>query len=110
MRSYGWFAILAVLPIGVGYAMFRYATSCYSDETEMKRFLISAHVSMFILSTVLSLVAGGELFSSNLDFVGPIWWLMPAVLTMESLLGLSIAFAIPYLITRLKESRAASQS
>ena len=110
VRSYSWFAMLAVLPIGVGYVMFRYATSRYSDETEMKRFLISAHVSMFILATVFSLVAGGELFSSNLDFVGPIWWLMPAVLTMESLLGLSIAFAIPYLITRVKESRAASQS
>ena len=82
----------------------------FSDSKELRRFLIFAHVSIFILATLLSLVAGGELLSSNLDFVGPIWWLMPAVLTMESLLGLSIAFAIPYLITRVKESRAASQS
>ncbi|NDE71849.1 MAG: hypothetical protein EB054_03980, partial [Actinobacteria bacterium] len=78
----------------------------YIDFTEIKRFLIASHIFIFVFSIGIALVAGGELLSSNLDFVGALWWLMPIAITLESALGLSLAIGIPLLISRVKASRA----
>jgi Family of unknown function (DUF6350) len=101
-----WMLILAIVPVSIGVVMASYARRTYIDFTEIKRFLIASHIFIFVFSIGIALVAGGELLSSNLDFVGALWWLMPIAITLESALGLSLAIGIPLLISRVKASRA----
>ena len=77
-------------------------------SVEVKRFILSAHIFIFAFALVLALFSGGELLSSNLSFVGPIWWLMPILLTTESALGVGLSIGVPILINRVKAARASA--
>lgn len=100
-----WLLILALLPIASGVLLSRYAVRTFLDSVEVKRFLVSAHVFLFLMTLLLALLSGGELLSSNLRFVGAIWWLMPIVITLESALGVGLSIASSIGISRWKASR-----
>lgn len=108
VQTHLWLGILAAFPIAMGFVMAQYSIRTFTDLIEIKRFLLSAHVFLFTLSMVLALFAGGELLSSNLNFVGPLWRLMPLALTLESVIGVGICIGIPMLITRIRNARATS--
>ena len=108
LQSRFWLVLLAIAPIAVGFVMARYATQSFSDIVEVKRFILSAHIFIFAFALVLALFSGGELLSSNLSFVGPIWWLMPLLLTTESALGVGLSIGVPILINRVKAARASA--
>ena len=100
-----WLLILALLPIASGVLLSRYALRTFVDSVEVKRFLLIAHVFLFLMTLLLALLSGGELLSSNLRFVGAIWWLMPIVITLESALGVGLSIATSIGISRWKASR-----
>jgi len=47
-------------------------------------------------------MSSGELFSSNLPSVGPIWWALPLVATVEIAIGGAIYFFTPKLVAKIR--------
>jgi hypothetical protein len=64
---------------------------------------------MALLTLAVARASSGELLSSNLPSVGPQWWLMPIVLTVEIALGIALKIYTPILITKIQESRNAAK-
>lgn len=97
-----WHIIFALAPVAVGFVMAQHAIKNFSDLIELKRFLLVGHGALFVIASIAGLIAGGQLLSSNLSFVGPLWWLMPLVLTLESALGALVSIGVPILVTRIR--------
>ena len=97
------FVFLFAIPfIALGTFLARYGIRTYSDEIEAKRFYISFALIFFTLLFILSRASSGELLSSNLSSVGPIWWAFPIVLTLEVLIGLAIYIYAPKVLLKIR--------
>ena len=97
------FVFLFAIPfIALGTFLARYGIRTYSDEVEAKRFYISFALIFFTLLFILSRASSGELLSSNLSSVGPIWWAFPIVLTLEVLIGLAIYIYAPKVLLKIR--------
>ncbi len=99
---------MAVL-VFVGYVAATYGVATYSDTTEQKRFFIAASGFLFALTLIAARASSGELLSSNLASVGPQWWLMPILVTIEFAVGIGICLAIPKIKKSISEARNAKQ-
>lgn len=108
VTTHFWLVILALIPLTSGVLLAHYAREKFHDIVEIKRFLITSLLLHFAFSLLLSLVAGGELLSSNLRFVGPIWWLMPIAITGETALGIGCEILSSVALSRFRNSRVAS--
>lgn len=103
VRTHLWTLTLSLLIVALGFAMVRFATRRFIDETERKRFYLSALISLFALSLILARMTSGELLSTNLSSVGPQWWLMPIVITVEIAAGSVLTIYLPRGIKAIKE-------
>jgi hypothetical protein len=101
-NSYPTVFLFAILVISLGTFIARYGIRTYSDEVEAKRFYISFALIFFALLFILSRASSGELLSSNLSSVGPIWWAFPIVLTLEVLIGLTIYIYAPKVLQKIR--------
>ena len=57
-----------------------------------------------LFTLVIARAASGELISSNLPSVGPIWWLMPILLTVEFGVGALAVRTLPILLSRVRRA------
>ena len=108
VNAYPVLFIFALTLLGAGVLTARYAKDCYSDPAEQQRFLIATTGFLFALTLFFARASSGELLSSNLPSVGPQWWLMPILLTIEFGVGIGIVILTPIIIAQIKESRAAA--
>lgn len=102
IRTHIWALLLIIIIALVGARMVLSARQTFSDLTEQRRFLLTVLASFLLISLFLSRASSGELLSSNLSSVGPIWWLMPILLTSEVALGMGIAIYAPQVINGIK--------
>lgn len=77
--------ILGGIVIGVGVAKFGNQT--YSDREELKRFIASFYLAIFLLTLSAANLANGQLLSPNLQGVGPLWWALPLVIVANLAIG-----------------------
>ena len=77
--------ILGVIAIGVGVAKFGIRT--YLDREELKRFVGSFYLAIFLLTLSAANLANGQLLSPNLEGVGPLWWALPLVIVANLAIG-----------------------
>jgi hypothetical protein len=98
--------VLSITIIAIGSLMARYAVSTYSDFSETKRFFLSATLISLFLLLVLARLSSGQLLSSNLQSVGPVWWAMPLVVTAQFALGAALFIFTPKLIAKVKKQSA----
>lgn len=109
VHEYPLLSITTLFVIVAGSFTARYAKACYLDPTEQKRFLGATIGFLFLLTLLLARASSGELLSSNLPSVGPQWWLMPILLSLEFAVGIALFIYLPILITQIQESRNAPQ-
>ena len=109
VNAYPLLSIFALIIVASGALTARYAQLCYLDPTEQKRFLGATTGFLFLLTLFVARASSGELLSSNLPSVGPQWWLMPILLTLEFAIGVALFIYIPILITQIRESRNVAQ-
>ena len=109
VNAYPMLSIFALIIVASGALTARYAQLCYLDPTEQKRFLGATTGFLFLLTLFVARASSGELLSSNLPSVGPQWWLMPILLTLEFAIGVALFLYIPILITQIRESRNVAQ-
>ena len=109
VNAYPLLSIFALIIVASGALTARYAQLCYLDPTEQKRFLGATTGFLFLLTLFVARASSGELLSSNLPSVGPQWWLMPILLTLEFAIGVVLFIYIPILITQIRESRNVAQ-
>jgi hypothetical protein len=100
--SHTFIFISALLILALGAFVVKYGRSTYSDEIELKRFYLSFAVIFFLLLLCIARMSSGELFSSNLPAVGPIWWALPLVATVEIAIGGAIYFFTPKLVAKIR--------
>ena len=98
--------VLSIAVIAIGSLMARYAVSTYSDFSETKRFFLSATLISAFLLLVLARLSSGQLLSSSLPSVGPVWWAMPLVVTAQFALGAALFIFTPKLIAKVKKQGA----
>ena len=98
--------VLSITIIAIGSLMARYAVSTYSDFSETKRFFLSATLISLFLLLVLARLSSGQLLSSNLQSIGPVWWAMPLVVTAQFALGAVLFIFTPKLIAKVKKQSA----
>lgn len=104
--SHAYLFLLALLIFVLGAFVVNYGSRTYSDEIERKRFYLSFTLIFFLLSLLVARISSGELFSSNLPSVGPLWWALPIVVTAEIAVGGAIYFFAPRLIAKLRARNA----
>ncbi len=109
VNAYPLLSIFALIIVAGGALTARYAQLCFLDPTEQKRFLGATTGFLFLLTLFVARASSGELLSSNLPSVGPQWWLMPILLTLEFAIGVALFLYIPILITQIRESRNVAQ-
>jgi hypothetical protein len=97
---------LSIVIVFMGASVARYAVSTYSDFSETKRFFLSATLISVVLLLVLARLSSGQLLSTNLPSVGPVWWAMPLIVTTEFALGAGIFMVAPKLIAKMKKQDA----
>lgn len=98
--------VLSIAIIAIGSLMARYALSTYSDFSETKRFFLSATLISLALLLVLARLSSGQLLSSSLPSVGPVWWAMPLVVTAQFALGAALFTFTPKLFAKVKKQDA----
>jgi len=109
VNTYPISSITVAILVLVGYVAARYGVATYSDTAEQKRFFIAASGFLFTLSLIAARASSGELLSSNLSSVGPQWWLMPILVTLEFAVGIGVCLAIPKIKKSINEARNAKQ-
>ena len=77
--------ILGGIAIGVGVAKF--GVRAYLDREELKRFVSSFYLAIFLLTLSAANLANGQLLSPNLEGVGPLWWALPLVIVANLAIG-----------------------
>lgn len=98
--------VLSIAIIAIGSLMARYALSTYSDFSETKRFFLSATLISLALLLVLARLSSGQLLSSSLPSVGPVWWAMPLVVTAQFALGAALFTFTPKMFAKVKKQDA----
>jgi len=101
--------LLVLLFVAIGFLIARYGEGIYSDRVEQQRFYLATLGIIVILTLFIARASSGELLSSNLSSVGPQWWLMPIMLTLEIALGIALRIYLPILINKIRESRNATK-
>lgn len=109
VNTYPISAITIVALILVGYFAAKYGVGVYSDVTEQKRFFLATTAFLFMFTLIAARASSGELLSTNLSSVGPQWWLMPILVTIEYSAGIGIFLAIPKVKKSIYEARSAKQ-
>lgn len=104
--SHTFIFLAAILISVIGVFVVKYASRTYSDAIELKRFYISFALIFFALILLVSRVSSGELFSSNLPSVGPLWWALPIVVTGEIVIGGLIYQLTPKVVAKLRSQNA----
>lgn len=97
------FVVVIVIALGVGVSKF--GRSIYKEKTEFQRFIASLYLVIFLLTLLAANLANGQLLSTNLQAVGPIWWLMPSVLVLNLAFGSLGYIYIPLVINRIVRNR-----
>jgi len=101
--------LLVLLFVAIGFLIARYGEGIYSDRVEQQRFYLATLGFIAALTLFIARASSGELLSSNLSSVGPQWWLMPIMLTLEIALGIALRIYLPILINKIRESRNATK-
>ena len=101
--------LLVLLFVAIGFLIARYGEGIYSDRVEQQRFYLATLGFIVVLTLFIARASSGELLSSNLSSVGPQWWLMPIMLTLEIALGIALRIYLPILINKIRESRNATK-
>ena len=101
--------LLVLLFVAFGLLIARYGEGIYSDRVEQQRFYLATLGIIAVLTLFIARASSGELLSSNLSSVGPQWWLMPIMLTLEIALGIALRIYLPILINKIRESRNATK-
>jgi len=101
--------LLVLFFIAIGFLIARYGEGIYSDRVEQQRFYLATLGFIVALTLFIARASSGELLSSNLSSVGPQWWLMPIMLTLEIALGIALRIYLPILINKIRESRNATK-
>jgi len=101
--------LLVLLLVAIGFLIARYGEGIYSDRVEQQRFYLATLGFIVALTLFIARASSGELLSSNLSSVGPQWWLMPIMLTLEIALGIALRIYLPILINKIRESRNATK-
>ena len=101
--------LLVLLFVAIGFLIARYGEGIYSDRVEQQRFYLATLGIIAVLTLFIARASSGELLSSNLSSVGPQWWLMPIMLTLEIALGIALRIYLPILINKIRESRNATK-
>ena len=101
--------LLVLLFVAIGFLIARYGEGIYSDRVEQQRFYLATLGFIAALTLFIARASSGELLSSNLSSVGPQWWLMPILLTLEIALGIALRIYLPILINKIRESRNATK-
>ena len=94
---------LALFVVAIGAMIARYGIETYSDISETKRFYIAATLIAFSLLLFIARISSGQLLSTNLPSVGPIWWALPIVITAQFALGGALFISAPRAIAKLKK-------
>ncbi|NDA81969.1 MAG: hypothetical protein EBY01_02745 [Actinobacteria bacterium] len=98
--------LFAALVVALGTFAASYGRRTYADLVEVKRFYFSLTLILFALLFIISRATSGELLSSNLSSVGPIWWALPIVVTLEILAGGAFYIYAPKLLTKIRNRNA----
>ena len=101
--------LLVLLFVAIGFLIARYGEGIFSDRVEQQRFYLATLGFIVALTLFIARASSGELLSSNLSSVGPQWWLMPIMLTLEIALGIALRIYLPILINKIRESRNATK-
>ena len=101
--------LFALLFVAIGFLIARYGEGIFSDRVEQQRFYLATLGFIVALTLFIARASSGELLSSNLSSVGPQWWLMPIMLTLEIALGIALRIYLPILINKIRESRNATK-
>ena len=101
--------LLVLLFVAIGFLIARYGEGIYSDRVEQQRFYLATLGIIAVLTLFIARASSGELLSSNLSSVGPQWWLMPIMLTLEIALGIALRIYLPILVNKIRESRNATK-
>jgi len=97
------FALLfTALVAAGGVILYRLTANLNLDSAGRQNFFISAAATLFVLTLIAARAASGELLSSNLAELGPIWWALPILLVSQVALGAGLASVIPVLKARLR--------
>ena len=95
--------IVSLIALGIGVTKF--GRSIYQGKSESQRFIASFYLAIFLLTISAANLANGQLLSTNLAGVGPIWWLMPIVLVVNLAIGSIGYIYIPLIINRIARNR-----
>lgn len=101
--------LFVLLFVAIGFLIARFGEGIYSDRVEQQRFYLATLGIIAVLTLFIARASSGELLSSNLSSVGPQWWLMPIMLTLEIALGIALRIYLPILINKIRESRNATK-
>ena len=97
------FVIVSLIALGIG--VIKFGRSIYQGKSESQRFIASFYLAIFLLTISAANLANGQLLSTNLAGVGPIWWLMPIVLVVNLAIGSLGSMYIPLIINRIARNR-----
>ena len=95
--------LLTIFIIATGILIARYGVNTYRDESEARRFYLATVGISLLLVLILARASSGQLLSANLPSIGPLWWAMPIVITLELALGGALFLLTPHLINRARE-------
>jgi hypothetical protein len=92
-----------VIVLGVGVSKFGHGI--YLVKNDFQRFIASFYLAIFLLTLTVGNLANGQLLSTNLEGVGPIWWVMPLVLVANLAIGSLGYIYIPLAFNRIAKNR-----
>ena len=90
IKPHPYLIAIAILFIFIGWLVANYGQGIYKDPVEQRRFYFATLGFIGALTLVIARASSGELLSSNLTSVGPQWWLMPIILTLEISIGIGL--------------------
>ena len=109
IKPHPYLIAIAILFIFIGWLVANYGQGIYKDPVEQRRFYLATLGFIGALTLVIARASSGELLSSNLTSVGPQWWLMPIILTLEISIGIGLKVFTPIVIEKIQESRNATK-
>ncbi len=106
VNSYPPLIIGAAFVVFLGVVAAQYGVNTYLDKEEQKRYFFSSVGFVFVLNLIVGRAASGELLSDNLSSVGPHWWLLPIIVSLEFAVGILIWILIPKVKQAVKDARS----
>ncbi len=106
VNSYPPLIIGAAFVVFLGVVAAQYGVNTYLDKEEQKRYFFSSVGFVFVLNLIVGRAASGELLSDNLSSVGPHWWLLPIIVSIEFAVGILIWILIPKVKQAVKDARS----